>query len=301
MTLDQMRYFVTAAQLQNLSKAAEALHISQPSLSRSIARLEEELGTPLFYRQGRRVVLNELGSQFLTSAQSILRELDGTLAQLRTYAGGVGARLSVGLCGPDGPVTACLAAFSTAHPQIILNLDCSIAAKEALDINQYDMLLCPDTGEYRRFRGIPLREERYLLALPASHALAGRPGILPRSLAGQPFVFLRRGQLRIEDPYDLCAGLNLGLRTACLTDEREQHKQLIAAGVGLGFVPEGCAGPYRSDPALRLLPIRSDRFQRRLMLCFKRDKHLSPAGRLLRSFVQEHFHLGGPSGQKETT
>ena len=37
------------------------------------------------------------------------------------------------------------------------------------------------------------------------------------------------------------------------------------------------------------------------MLCFKRDKHLSPAGRLLRSFVQEHFHLGGPSGQKETT
>ena len=246
-------------------------------------------------------MLNELGSQFLTSAQSILRELDGTLAQLRTYAGGVGARLSVGLCGPDGPVTACLAAFSTAHPQIILNLDCSIAAKEALDINQYDMLLCPDTGEYRRFRGIPLREERYLLALPASHALAGRPGILPRSLAGQPFVFLRRGQLRIEDPYDLCAGLNLGLRTACLTDEREQHRQLIAAGVGLGFVPEGCAGPYRSDPALRLLPIRSDRFQRRLMLCFKRDKHLSPAGRLLRSFVQEHFHLGGPSGQKETT
>ena len=84
MTLDQMRYFVTAAQLQNLSKAAEALHISQPSLSRSIARLEEELGTPLFYRQGRRVVLNELGSQFLTSAQSILRELDGTLAQLRS-------------------------------------------------------------------------------------------------------------------------------------------------------------------------------------------------------------------------
>ena len=132
MTLDQMRYFVTAAQLQNLSKAAEALHISQPSLSRSIARLEEELGTPLFYRQGRRVVLNELGSQFLTSAQSILRELDGTLAQLRTYAGGGGARLSVGLCGPDGPVTACLAAFSTAHPQIILNLDCSLRRRRGL-------------------------------------------------------------------------------------------------------------------------------------------------------------------------
>lgn len=297
MTLDQMRYFVTAAQLQNLSKAAEALHISQPSLSRSIARLEEELGTPLFRRQGRKVILNEPGGRLLSSAQVILRELDGALAQLRTYAGGAGARLAVGLCGPDEPVSACLAAFSGAHREIALELDCSIEAQETLDINQYDMLLCPDTGDYRRFRGIPLREEGYLLALPADHPLAGRPGILPRDLTGQPFVFLRRGRLGAADPYDLCAGLNLGLRTVCLTDDREQHRQLVAAGVGLGFVPEGCAGPYRADPALRLLPIRGDKFRRQLMLCFKRDKHLSPAGRTLRAFVLEYFQLSGAAGE----
>ena len=291
MTLDQMRYFVAAAQLQNLSKAAEALHISQPSLSRSIARLEEELGTPLFCRQGRRVVLTEPGSRLLFSAQVILRELDSTLLQLRTYAGGAGARLSVGLCGPDKPVSACLAAFSAAHPQITLDLDCSIEAKETLDINQYDMLLYPDTGEYQRFRGMSLREERYLLALPAAHPLAERAGVLPKDLAGQPFVFLRRGQTGMAAPYDLCAGLNLGLRTACLTDDREQHRQLVAAGVGLGFVPEGCAGPYRADPALRLLPIRGDKFRRRLMLCFKRDKHLSSAGKTLRAFVRDYFRL----------
>ena len=121
MTLDQMRYFVTAAQLQNLSKAAEALHISQPSLSRSIARLEEELGTPLFCRQGRRVVLNEPGSRLLSSAQVVLRELDGVLVQLRTYAGGAGARLSVGLCGPDEPVSACLAAYCCLASSLLAN------------------------------------------------------------------------------------------------------------------------------------------------------------------------------------
>ena len=300
MTLDQMRYFVTAAQLQNLSKAAEALHISQPSLSRSIARLEAELGAPLFCRQGKRVVLNEPGSHFLSSAQVVLRELDSALVQLRTYAGGAGARLSVGLCGPDEPISACLAAFSAAHPQITLDLDCSIEAKETLDINQYDMLLCPDTGDYQRFRGIPLREECYLLALAATHPLADHSGILPKDLAGQPFVFLRRGQMGIADPYDLCAGLNLGLRTACLTDDREQHRQLVAAGIGLGFVPEGCAGPYQANPALRLLPIRGNKFRRRLMLCFKRDKHLSPAGQTLRTFVLDYFQLNGATGQNGT-
>ena len=300
MTFDQMRYFVTAAQLQNLSKAAEALHISQPSLSRSIARLEEELGTPLFCRQGRRVVLNEPGSRLLSSAQTMLRELDGVLTQLHTYAGGADARLSVGLCGPDEPVSACLAAFSAAHPQVTLDLDCSIEGRELLDINQYDLLLCPAAGDYQRFRGIPLREERYLLAVPARHPLAERSGILPRDLAGRRFVFLRRGQMGIADPYDLCAGLNLGLRTVCLTDDREQHRQLVASGIGLGFVPEGCAGPYRADPALRLLPIRGEKFCRRLMLCFKREKHLSAAGHTLRAFVLDYFQLNGADGQSGT-
>ena len=301
MTLDQLRYFVAAAQLQNLSRAAEALHLSQPSLSRSIARLEDELGTPLFCRQGRRVVLNEPGRRLLSSAQVILRELDGALAQLRTFSGGAGARLSAGLCGPDEPVSACLAAFSAAHPQTALELDCSIESREPLDINQYDMLLCPDAGRYQRFRGIPLREEGYLLALPAGHPLAERPGVLPRELAGLPFVFLRRGHLGAADPYDLCAGLNLGLRTVCLTDDREQHRQLVAAGVGLGFVAEGCAGPYRADPAIRLLPIRGEKFRRRLMLCFRRDKHLSPAGRELRAFVLDYFRLGPAGGQNAIT
>ena len=113
-------------------------------------------------------------------------------------------------------------------------------------------------------------------------------------------MFLRRGQVGIADPYDLCAGLNLGLRTACLTDDREQHRQLVAAGIGLGFVPEGCAGPYQANPALRLLPIRGNKFRRRLMLCFKRDKHLSPAGQTLRTFVLDYFQLNGATGQNGT-
>ena len=302
MTLDQLRYFVTAAQLQNLSKAAQALHLSQPSLSRSIARLEEELGTPLFLRQGRRVVLSEPGSRLLTSAQVILRELDGALAQLRTYAGGAGARLSVGLCGPDEAVSACLAAFSAAHPQIALDLDCAIEGQDPLDINQYDMLLYPDAGRYRRFRGLSLREEGYLLALPSGHPLAGRPMVPPRALAGQPFLFLRQGRLGAADPYDLCAGLNLGLRTVCLTDDRDQLRQLAAAGMGLAFVPEGCAAPFRADPALTLRPILGDKFRRRLMLCFKRDKHLSPAGHALRAFVLDYFNLADPpsAGEEES-
>ena len=112
MQIAQIRYFVTAAQLQNLSKAAEALHLSQPSLSRSIARLEEELGTPLFTRSGKRILLNEPGRRFLESARAMLRDLDDTLLELGELSAGPVKRLSVRCCGGEEKVAACLAAFA---------------------------------------------------------------------------------------------------------------------------------------------------------------------------------------------
>lgn len=80
MTVSQLRYFACVAQVQNLSKAAQMLHLSQPSLSKSISKLEEELGAPLFDRAGKRLLLNERGERFLESAQLILQELEGATA-----------------------------------------------------------------------------------------------------------------------------------------------------------------------------------------------------------------------------
>lgn len=65
MELQQLRYFVRVAQVESISKAAKSLHISQPALSKSIMRLEQELGCDLFDRTGKRIHLNEKGREFL--------------------------------------------------------------------------------------------------------------------------------------------------------------------------------------------------------------------------------------------
>lgn len=295
MNITQLRYFATVAQMQNLSKAAEALHLSQPALSRSIARLEEELGTPLFLRQGKRITLNPQGERFLESAWSILRDLDSAMAELKETSTGTAARVSVGLCQPDEKITRCLAAFLETHPEVELTLTCSIETQEPPDINQYDMLLYPDQSRYRKFRGIPLWEEAYLLALPAAHPLAGKAAVTPAALEGLPFVFFCPEPSVPAEPYYLCTGLNLHLHALAFTDDRELHRQFIASGMALGFVTEGCAGPYRQDPRLRLVPMASDKFRRQLMLCFKREKHLSPAGKVFQSFVLDHLDLTTPA------
>ena len=70
MEMLQLKYFVTVARLEHMTKAAEELHIAQPALSKTIARLEEDLGAPLFERQGRQIRLNPYGKAFLPKPSS---------------------------------------------------------------------------------------------------------------------------------------------------------------------------------------------------------------------------------------
>ena len=292
MTLSQLRYFTAAAQAQSLSRAARLLHLSQPSLSKSISRLEEELGAPLFDRAGKRLLLNERGERFLESAQRILQEMDGAMSDLQLAGGRAATRLTAGLPGPNSLFTGCLADFAARHPGVEFDLSCDIESAEPPDINKFDMLLYPDHSAYRKFQGYFLTDERYFLAVPAHHHLAEKSAVSPADWDGQPFVLLTDGAA-LEQPYYLCAGLDVHMARRCVVSDREQHRQLVSAVVGLGFVPEGCREAYARDGGARLLPILNRRFSRRLMLCFKREKHLSPIGLEFRAHALSYFHLGG--------
>ena len=87
MNLEQLRYFVTIAQLENVSRAAEIYHLSQSSLSKMISKMENELGTPLFERNGKRIRLNAAGTRFLEGSLMILQEADRTVSDLQMLSG----------------------------------------------------------------------------------------------------------------------------------------------------------------------------------------------------------------------
>lgn len=84
MSLQQLRYFVTVAEEEHVTRAAERLHVSQPPLSRQIRLLEDELGHALLERKGRGVVLTEFGREFAVRASAILRHVDDVLAEVRS-------------------------------------------------------------------------------------------------------------------------------------------------------------------------------------------------------------------------
>src|SRR2546430_10643306 len=121
MDLLQLRYFQAVARHEHVSRAAEELRIAQPALSRSIARLEAELGVPLLRRHGRRVTLNRLGASFLTRVDPALPELDQGCQELADAAGLT--RGSVAIAAETlRTMTTLTARFLAGHPDVSLRL-----------------------------------------------------------------------------------------------------------------------------------------------------------------------------------
>lgn len=118
MELAQLRYFVTVAQLGNMSKAAEAMFVSQPNLSTSLSRLEDEVGVPLFERRRGKITLNQNGERFLIHVQQALDSLDQGIQEVRNRNVGQVAPLSIA-CMTDCSIL--LQCFLKENPDVILN------------------------------------------------------------------------------------------------------------------------------------------------------------------------------------
>ena len=267
MRIAQLRYFVTVAQLENVSQAAELLHLSQSSLSKNIATLETELGMPLFYRNGRRLTLNSAGARLLEFSTMVLRELDYVMDDMR------------------------LLAFREIRPDAEFEITAGIEGLEHLEINVFDMLIYPAGLKYGKFNGYPLYEERYSLAAAARNPLTKNPSLRPKTLEGQDVIFLRSGHAAEEYPFQICSALALNFRSISYADSREFHRQMIADGLCVGFVPTGCDAFYRGEGEIRLIPIQDRRFSRQMMVCFRREKTLSPFIREFRDFVLNYYSV----------
>lgn len=284
MNFFQLRYFVSVAQLENISKAADLLHLSQSSLSKSIAKLETELGMQLFDRSGKKIVLTEQGRRFWEFSSLVLRELEFAIDDMNVMANGFGNKIRVGLCGANSVIMDCIQRFVLEHPQTELTVTTNIEQLERPDINDYDMLIYPEDIKYEKFQGYRLGKKRYFLAVNKNNPLAAARQAELENLGKDPFVFIA-GETYIEYAYRLCVALNVPLNTQFFTDSPDYHCQMIATNNVVGFVLEDCTAAYEANENIRLLPINDPRFSREMMLCFKRDKHLTESGQAFKQHI----------------
>lgn len=243
----QLRYFLAVAEQLHFGRAAAALHISQPPLSRAIRALEQRLGVVLFARSRRRVELTPEGTRLLGEARRMLGQLERTVQEVRGMARGEEGRLRIGFVSlaDYGVLPGLLKAFKSARPGIALALREMLSPEQAaaLAAGELDFgLLLPPVSDAEPLEHLVVQRERFVVALPSSHRLAAGKGKLAVSaLAGEPFVMVPRDIA--PGLYDivtgLAAGAGISFNVAQEAIQMQTVVSLVSSGLGVAIVP-GC-------------------------------------------------------------
>ncbi|MFJ7421063.1 LysR family transcriptional regulator [Streptomyces uncialis] len=287
MDLLQLRYFQAVARYEHMSRAAEELRVAQPSLSRTIARLEADLGTTLFDRRGRRIRLNEYGAMFLRHVDRALSELDdGRRALLDARDTGLGR---VGVASETLlTITHLLGSFRAAYPRADVRLHQSTAEEMDRQLRAGEVDFCvasqPLTGA--NLDSVELAREEVLLAVPRGHWLDGRESVTIPEIAHEPFVTTRPGHWQRALLDRMFASEGLTPLLSCEGDEPGASQDMISAGLGIGLIPaiSRRVGTESHVPVAWVHMAAPD-CHRVLTLVWNRDTYLSDAARKFREFT----------------
>jgi DNA-binding transcriptional LysR family regulator len=261
--LRHLRYFIAVAEELNFSRAAERLHMAQPPLSVAIRQLEQELGTELLLRTSREVRLTEAGRAVLDGARKTLTELDRTIANAtRAAAGDLGTlRIAFSWSARFDTLPKLGQTFRAAHPGVELLTEEAWNARipQALRSGAIDtaISLCPEIVSDLAYQ--PIRRERIVALLAATHPLAAEPTIPLASLRDeQQVLFPRELAPRLHDTLiGICrsAGFEPTLRPESFHTGWELHTLADLPIVALApesvapHLPAGVVGIPLADPA----------------------------------------------------
>ncbi|GAB2715849.1 LysR family transcriptional regulator [Comamonas sediminis] len=244
MDLRQLRHFVTLAHTLNYRQAAEQLHMSQPPLSQSIRKLEDDLGVQLFERDRRGTVLSGAGRAALESAKLALYHARQVQAVSQTTASGELGRLHIGFIGSAtfSLIPKLVQAFRAAYPAIDLVLTESTTREICAQVASGDFdagLLRYPVTQATELSITPVEPDRLIAALPAGNPLQIKDRLQLIDLADQPFVNYRPSEVP-----GLHALVVLACQNAGFMPKIKQHAvqaqtlvSLVGAGLGVALVP----------------------------------------------------------------
>ena len=284
MELRQLQYALQIAAEKNFSRAAEKLHIAQPSLSQQLSKLEKELGVLLFHRNTNAVELTHAGALFVEKAQKVIdlveqirKEMDD-ISQLRK------GKLIVGSMPITGAhlLPRVLPVFQRRYPEIEItlveetsaNLE-KLTAEGRTDISLLSLPIGEQSLEYET-----LVVEEIRLAVPPGHALAeALPADAEADLAQfaeEPFIVMKRGQGLRTMALELCRAAGFSPRIVFESSNIETVQSLVAAGMGVAFVPALVTRGWGSEFTPKYVPIRG-RPARTLVIARRKGRYVSKA------------------------
>ncbi len=249
MELDQLRHFLRLAELSNFTKAAEANQLSQSALSRSIGRLEQELGQPLFERQSRKAVLTEAGHRLFERAKQILALIDNAKAEI--CDDGQTGHLRIGAIPTIAPylLPKLLQRFQRDHPKatLLVQEDTTDHLMKRLSNGEVDVAFAALPIEVRYLHVEKLFDEELLLVLPNNHPLSKKNVIRIADLQSLPFILLSEAHCLTEELLSFCRQKSFHPLSVERTSQLAMVQELVALNHGISFIPAMAKECDRTD------------------------------------------------------
>ena len=244
MRTEQLKYFITIAELGSFSKAADVLNISQPSLSLAIHHLEQELNCVLLQRSHGGATLTDIGKHVYKHAKNILNSLEAIKDEVDNYTSLRKGNIYLGSvnAGSNTLLPNVLSTFNKIYPNIQIrvretgSLDIATAVRNG-ELHLGLVVRSPEQPQF--LEGLVVEDlisSSLVVCVPSKHKLSKKSVIRIEDIVSEPFIFFRKGYLMHEILTSLMAGRNT--KAVYYTDNTESAKRMVASGVGLMLLPE---------------------------------------------------------------
>ncbi|WP_223595705.1 LysR family transcriptional regulator [Neobacillus bataviensis] len=289
MELLQLKYFQTVARLEHMTRAAEELKIAQPSLSKTISRLEEDLGVPLFDRANRQISLNAFGKLFLERVNRAFLELNEGKREIVELAersqNQIKLAVSIPRVLPD-----LLSSFLKQSPDVKFQqvLESTSSMKLQLEKAEIDFCISSVPMEGDELVWEPLITEDIYLIVPPRHRLANREKIYLYEVKEEPFISMNTGYGFRNLTDEFCRQAGFVPTIAFEGDEPGVIGDLVRQGLGIAFVP-GLSWVHNLNPFSHKLQIIEPNCQRTIGLGWSKRRYHSDAAKQFRQFVINYF------------
>lgn len=296
-TMRQLQIFETVARLQHMRRAAEQLHLTQPSVSIQMRQLAEAIGLPLFEPVGRRIRLTEVGQELYRTCRDMTETWNRFEAVCSDYKGVRRGRLRVAMVTTAKYVIPrMLGPFCERYPGIDVELGLFNRDQvlERLRDNLDELYIMSMPPEDESFEVIPFAGNPLVVVAPAGHAYPHPPPLLLRDLAGERFIMREEGSGTRMAVDQHLARQRVSLNVRMTLGSNEAIKQAVAGGMGLSILSRHVLGHLPAAEGLKELTVEHFPLERAWHVLYRRGRPLSLVAR---TFLAYLLGEGDPVGR----
>lgn len=293
MNLQQLEYLKNVAETENFTKASKLLLVTQPALSKSIAKLEEELKVPLFEKSGRNVKLTKFGKIFLVHAERALIEIEKGIKELDEMVSDTTGTVSISSTSRVGAyfMNFIISDFLNDNPNAKFQFNQQSVTeiiedlkKGKIDIGFYDNHTEPIWDV--NIESIPIKKQEYVLIVPKNHKLADREVVSLKELENESFIAFCEGSkdriLSCTDTLGYTPKISIQPKGANIGSVIEG---LVSAGAGISVVPDS---PTTNTNTLSKINIKETIKERIIYMSYLKNSYTPPIAKLFRDYILEY-------------